>query len=1761
MANAPPPGAPPPAGRARVLRARNWRTYWRGRVTNGVQWLRQHFLLMVAAGAGVASWAWVCTPLNILLRWAGGIVYYYKAYWLANIRTFDNIQRCNRVMKEVKAWGPEYEFWETHNTRWWLYMACKGNESGWSRTLWGNTDAFYKKIIEVAKLFVPGWYIMQWGLACVITINLTWAFVYPLLFRQAIPKRELGPMVLASATLTANFLYEALLHHIERSVIITLNSVGMSMLKVYLGTIGFINYFPILLWCILQFGIPIYYICYGLEWVPLRAASVLAARRTRLAAAGLEWDYVGNERDVEELAFINRHDGESLWAYKHVSFTLATIIVWILTPVTQVLDAFRPLWVYIKTLWSLKQRVANLTQQAAELTQQITNLHHERDTANQSTRRYLLENLRLRRLLIQCKNLHHNFNDQDETLRRIHELEVQRDDRKAAHEDLLSKYTALRQASSALTLAGGPASTVERLLEAAAHTRDLHRRQIHTLTTSVVESDAQIAILKDRVKTLENDLKDINDGRATMLWRQKEKENTELRKKAYEEIMEREVKINRLRDLRDDNAATSLGLDAIGQQTLRRLREELVRVENELAHSEMIIEKLKKKEAEIDEDKEAIKKEALYGEPERLGKLYKNATIQVEELSEKLKRFDYFAEPEHDIVAIQRHCNEERERLQREILNKNQQISTYRAQIDHAMGSMGWADNKFEPLDKYLGFVSGAKEEIRRLAAALQRLEFLNLAPQGPRSIRRLSMLNDLTRERDRLLDERQDLRVIRNELLERTTRNETELARLRDRVTRRDTQITNLIARSKDLQVQLREARVAAPPAGASSIAGILAPTIVIFIRNLLALEREIGRRGRQLPDFPEIPGINGVPKIEREPGELSMLRTITRIVKRFSDVSRLVRHIVPPWLEAANDWVDDGTDDAENLNALTLNSMLQMKDLWDYIGTLHRETISLVHEVCQDFGIQPRVQIPPRSKSPSPMPSRSPSPPLDPRPGYRDLFPAVFTRLEMFDMEIWDVYPLENQYTTSALSAAYAIQQSIHAQLPNHPAGNLTIAEFRGHLVDVLGRSIDFLATPINEREVAETLYRIDHSFVLKTVSQFPRRDGGIKYFSREITYPNTLEVSPPMRVIVLYLYASRWQGMSPKPEGRPLPESEEESSSESEHGQDSPSRSVPFNIADWKLGHLVSGWTIPGQDVLRENLSLICAVVRSFKFQYPGVLIPNNMDESQAYENMYQIFNQRFPHCERNYTPLHLISVLGNILETPDNKPDFIPAIISHYDIDGDVEYYRQILGEKWDVKSGLTGIRPLLYILHNANGTFAAMRRRRKNDSDSIFAITDWFQDDERSPPDISPTGIPLPDSPPAPPTGIPPPVPPPAPPTGIPPPVPPPAPPADVPPADSAPADSLPALNLPRIENYGRNATKAPFDRSGWTFFTDIDHFNEGLEHGYEDWIHDCAPKALQLSMEHQYNSSLSLDRVKQLFNDVFPNHHNAWQDEQVARMLLHPGMKAMRPQISLAILHGFLYGDFTIMLYPWDKPDDFYAPYKRIVYIASIRDLRPSRIRGRQDHKHHWVGMAHESGCPIPNFPPPPKRMTFVPPNPPPLPMELPVPSLVSLYRPLLNAATGVEKSTQVLEAHGDSSHWANFDSTEGFAAMSGQRWVPPPSPERVEVPLALFGIEEVLNPKLSLPVSQPLPVRPLQDEQPRYEQPPGFTTEQLEFALMLQREQGRADGEGQRPMEERKARGKGRGKGKEREREERPDTRAVNFSTSTGDWDLEDEL
>ncbi|KAF7923272.1 hypothetical protein EAE99_006969 [Botrytis elliptica] len=1546
------------------------------------QWVQKHSLLLLAFGASTVYRTWLTTPLNGLLRWVGGIYYYYQAYWLVNIYTFKDIQKCNSILENVKGWEPGYDFWEMRNDQWWLYMSCLGNDAGWSKRLWDNVDAIYESINRISDIFMPDWRTDQRVLAYTVPINVILVGLYGLIVREGLSEWMWYPTILATNALINHLLYGGLL--------------------MYLGHI-LPSLIPLVFWHGLQYGVPAFLIIHRLEWIPLRAASMIFDRQRRLAAAGRDLESVQDQQDLEELALILWWRGGLL---RLARLEIAKMIVRCSSVLKLLLDACRSLWVFCKTRLSLRKRVADLEHQITGIEQRLSNAIESRN----GWRRRFLQMLRLRN---ECVGLHHHFEVQDEKIRG---LERQRDEKQVAYDELLAKFNASRQASSALMLAGGPARATEKLLGVAVYTRDLHRKQIQNLVSSFIEAGAEMAILKDKVKTLEEDLKTVNNGRATMLWRETAQENLELRRHAQEEILERDVTIKRLRDDRDESAVTSLSLDSRGQQILRKLQERLISAEVDLAHSEMIVEKSKFDKIKHEEEMEQTKRDALYGESERLGGLYTDAVIQASELTEELKRFEFSTDPECDIEAVQRHCNQEREKLQGEIAIKNVQISTFKAQIDHAMGSMNWADNRFEPLDKYFGFIPGAKDEIRRLSTALEKVHFQNIVPQAPEMANQLRYLENLTTEKNHLLDERQSSRVILAELSQGRTQNEAELVRLRDRVARRNTQVTNLKILNTELQLQLREAQVAAPPVGeALNITGIAAPILAIYARNLLALRREMQERGKEISDIPDIPGAHGIPRVEGEPLEISILRISNQLTGIFHDLSRLVRESDPPWLGATDDWVDDNTDSPENLNARRLSRILKLKDIWDYIGTLNYDTILFVREICQKFGIEPGFELPERPQSPSPPPSPTPSPP-PPRSRDRDLFPALFTQYEVFDIEKWNVFPHDQENITPAFSVISALQRSIQEQLPDDDAVNLEPIEFEAHLAGTLGRDINFLIDPIHERDVAEALYKISNSFVLKTVTQFPRRNGGFRYLSREILYPDTLEVTPPRKVVVLYLSGNIWQGMSLKPV---------ESEHESDSGSDvqAPPRDprsftlMEFDLTDWKVGHVIDRWTIPGQAVLREGLSSISAVANSLHWQYPGILW-NNIRANEAYEDLFGRFQRAHPHHEEDYFQEHVQVVLDDILRNGANRPHYrLAAITPHEVAAGDSRFFVSIYGD--DSES------PLLYVVCQPQIGWRGMRRRRDGDSDGFLGDLEWgfsvqqLRDEEIRAEEIQAVELPVGELP------------------------------AERLPAGSLPANPividepveappiLPAVILPRIENYGTNSIKAPFDSDGWTFNVDLEHFNEGLRRGGNrtPWIHNCAPRALYYSIRHQrpnyLRGNLTPESVLQAFNDVFPRHENSWKDEEVARILRgYPTLGGY----ELAIVNCMTRADGTIIVLAWSQPSGYNPASDNLLFVASVSDRRIGYCQ--EDDRHHWVGMRYRDGEAIPN----PRLFRPQPAIPPPKPPK-------SKFMPLLNAATSSQGSKKTPVSKSSASTWSNFDSSKSFVSQSGQKWVPPSTP------------------------------------------------------------------------------------------------------------------
>lgn len=1359
-----------------------------------------------------------------------------------------------------------------------------------------------------------------------------------------------------------------------------INHLIYGALLIYLGHIvpGLV---PLAVWHGFQFGVPAFLIFYRLEWIPLRVASMILARQRTLAAAGRDLEDVQDQQDEEEVALMMWWRGGF---FRRARLEIAKMIARCSNMLNLLLDACRSLWAFCKTLWGLGKRVTDLEQR-------LSNAIESRN----GWRRRFLQMLRLRN---ECIELHHHFEVQAE--------------RQRAYDELLAKFNALRQASSALILAGGPARATEKLIGVAVHTRDLHRKQIQSLVSSFIEAGAEMAILKDKVKTLEEDLKTVNNGRTTMLWRETAQENLELRRQAQEEILERDVTIKRLRDNRDESAVTSLSLDSRGQQILRKLQERLISAETKLAHFEMIVEKSKFDQVKHEEEIEQIKRDALYGESKRLGELYTDAAIQAIELTEELKRFEFSTDPERDIEAVQRHCNQEKEKLQREIATKNVQISTFKAQIDHAMGSMNWADGKFRPLDKYFGFIPGAKGEIRRLSAALEKIHLQNIVPQAPEMVDQIRYLENLTTEKNRLLDERQSLRVIVAELSQNKTQSEMELARLRDRVARRNTQVTNLKTRNTELQLQLRQAQAAVSPVGeALDMAGIAAPVVGIYARNLVALRREIRNRGKEIPDLSDIPGVNGIPRVEGEPIEISELRIFNELKGVFHNLTKLVRESDPPWLGATDDWVDDNTDSPENLNARRLSRILSLKDLWDYIGTLHYDTILFVREICQNFGVEPGFELPERPQSPSPAPSPTPSPP-PPRSRDGDLFPAVFTQYEVFDIERWNVFLHDQENITPAFSVIAALQRSIREQLPDHDANDLEPIEFERHLSNTLGRDINFLIDPIHERDVAEALYKISKSFVLKTVTQFPRRNGGFRYLSREILYPDTLEVTPPRTIIVLYSSGNIWQGMSLKPT-----ESDHESDSGSDIQAPPPEPRLPalveFDLTDWKLNYVVSRWTIPGQAVLREGLTSISAVANSLHWQYPGIFW-NNVRADEAYEDLFHRFQRVHPHHEEDYFAEHIQVVLDDILRNGGNRPHYrLAAITPHEIAAGDFRFFVSIYGGNSE--------SPLLYVAYQPRVGWMGMRRRRVGDSEGFLGDLEWSVSVQQLRAEELP---------------------------------------AERPPAEGLPAGSLPgnpividepieappilpAVILPRIENYGRNSIKVPFNRDGWTFNVDLEHLNEGLRRGVDrtPWIHNCAQRALYYSIRHQHpnylRGNLTPQSVLQAFDDVFPQHENSWKDEEVARTL---GGYPTLGGYELAIVNCMACDDGTMITLSWSQPEGYNPASENLLFVGSVVDRRVGFCQ--EDDRHHWVGMKYRDGEAVPNpqlfrpQPTIPPQSTIPPPKPP-----------KSKFVSLLNAATSIQGSNNPPVIKSSASTWSNFDTSKSFVSQSGKKWVPPSTP------------------------------------------------------------------------------------------------------------------
>ncbi|TGO20573.1 hypothetical protein BPAE_0285g00180 [Botrytis paeoniae] len=592
-------------------------------------------------------------------------------------------------------------------------------------------------------------------------------------------------------------------------------------------------------------------------------------------------------------------------------------------------------------------------------------------------------------------------------------------------------------------------------------------------------------------------------------------------------------------------------------------------------------------------------------------------------------------------------------------------------------------------------------------------------------------------------------------------------------------------------------------------------------------------------------------------------------------------------------------------------------------------------------------------------------------------------------------------------------ALQRSIQEQLPDHDEGNLEPIKFEAHLAGTLGRDVNFLIDPIHEREVAETLYKISHSFVLKTVTQFPRQNGGFRYLSREILYPDNLEVIIPRTVVVLYLSGNIWQGMSVKPV-----ESEHESDSGSDVQALPPEPRLPalveFDLTDWKVDHVVSRWTVPGQAVLREGLFSISAVANSLHWQYPGVLW-NNIRANEAYEDLFDRFQRVHLHHEEDYFPEHIQVVLEGILRNGDDRPNYrLAAITPHEVAAGDVRFFVSIYGGQSE--------SPLLCVAYQPRIGWGGMRRRRDGDSEGFLGDLEWgFSVQQLQAEEIQAVELPAGELPaerlraerlraarlPVDPIVIDEPV--------------------EAPPI-------LPAEILPRIENYGINSIEAPFNRDGWTFDIDLEHFNEGLTRGGNrtPWIHDCAPRALYYSIHHQHpnylRGNLTPESVLQAFDDVFPRHENSWKDEEVARILRgYPTLGGY----ELAFVNCVIYDDHTIVAIDWSQPEGYNPANENLLYVASFIDWRIGYCQ--EDHRHHWVGMKYRDGEAVPH----PRLFRPQPAIP---PSKLPKSKFVSL----LDAATSSQASKKTPVSKSSASTWSNFDTSKSFVSQSGQKWVPP---------------------------------------------------------------------------------------------------------------------
>jgi hypothetical protein len=414
-----------------------------------------------------------------------------------------------------------------------------------------------------------------------------------------------------------------------------------------------------------------------------------------------------------------------------------------------------------------------IVQDATKLTEQSDILTRERDTV-------IEENNRLRRKMKEladhrkhCQETHQAFRSQDINLRKIDNLQAERD----------RLYDDNRQLTAKLADMGrnGVPRTVEKLKDAYVSARDNYQKHTDSLTAALVESETQIATLKDDILKLKKDLEMTRQGELLSINQRLEREISTLGKKLFDD----DRRYNKELQLKDEEIQGGslrllLRLDDGGQTRLRQLDALLKKRDKDLAQCITDRDRFEKDAKERAEEIERIKNEILHSEPVHLQGLLNNAYKELAEKDERLNALEFLSRVEDNVEAVEKECAERQAELQAVIDDRDRQISVFHEQIDVAWNNLDWPADKFENRDKYTAFVDGACLEIKRQQDDIWKMQYQIRQVGGQLDVHDLDIrLQDMRDEDNKYRDEARNLR----ESLKETERTVAVLLEDRERL------------------------------------------------------------------------------------------------------------------------------------------------------------------------------------------------------------------------------------------------------------------------------------------------------------------------------------------------------------------------------------------------------------------------------------------------------------------------------------------------------------------------------------------------------------------------------------------------------------------------------------------------------------------------------------------------------------------------------------------------------------------------------------------------------------------------------------------------------------------------------------------------------------------------------------------------------------------------------------------------------------------